>query len=134
MRFKLFRYDPVEYLVIGFVSFTLTFYLMFLFTVVGLNYTIATGDSMQPTYSSCEVQFIDERAEPEVGDVVHVEYDYQEDVSHRLVSINQDIVITKGDANKYTEQAYKKDIVGVVIASYTLPEKACNVVNNGYFN
>lgn len=75
-----------------------------------------SGISMHPTYKRSDVLYVRkiEKA-PLIGDVICF-FAYNHHVIHRVIAIEGDYVITKGDNNRYADPpVYYKDILGKVI-------------------
>lgn len=77
-------------------------------------YTVTSG-SMLPTYKVGSIVFVYKVDENNisVGDVITFKYAKNMIVTHRVVEVDKDGVITKGDANNTTEGVIPfKDIIG----------------------
>ena len=87
-------------------------------TAFGIRtYKIGSG-SMEPTLKVNDLIIIYEFREYEVGDIVTFNYNGDK-ITHRIVSINDNEVITKGDANNTNDKPIKKeDIIGKVIYKF----------------
>lgn len=80
------------------------------------SYVVVRGDSMEPTYSDGDLVVARGKARYEVGDVVtyqpEVEYDFP--VIHRVVAVDGDELVTRGD-NRDEDDAWgvaAEDVVG----------------------
>ncbi len=89
-------------------------------TVFGFRtYKIGSG-SMEPALKVNNLIIIKEFKDYEIGDIVTFNYKGDK-VTHRIVSINENEVITKGDANNTNDKPIKKeDIIGKVIYNFTV--------------
>ncbi len=80
-------------------------------------YRVASG-SMEPHLKIGNTILIKKSSRFKVGDVVTYKSD-NEYVTHRIVSIDKDQIITKGDANNTEDKPItKKDIVGKLIYKF----------------
>jgi len=85
------------------------------FLTRGLGFYAArgSGNSMLPTIDSDSLLILEQK-EPRVGDVVHVKnhaYNYV----HRLVEIDGETIVTKGDNCENSELAMIDEVSGVLI-------------------
>lgn len=72
--------------------------------------------SMEPTFSKGALLIVKQTDDPQVGDIV-VYQDPGELVVHRIIEIDGDTVVTRGDANNAADPPFdKSEIKGVVIA------------------
>lgn len=73
----------------------------------GIWVSRGVGGSMQPTLGPGDLALCTDRVEPEVGDIVVVEAGVLSDrpVRHRVVDLDDDHVVTKGDANRLPDPA-----------------------------
>jgi signal peptidase len=70
-----------------------------------VSYVIADGVSMQPTLGTGDVVILREASEYHVGDVVAYESHLLERVVlHRIVRVNGDRFVVKGDGNHWVDQ------------------------------
>ena len=82
-------------------------------------YKVMTG-SMEPSIHVSDTILIKENDSYKKGDIVTYK-DGNEYVTHRIVSVNEDNIITKGDANNTEDSPIKeKDIIGKVIFKMTM--------------
>ena len=82
-------------------------------------YKVMTG-SMEPSIHVSDTIMIKESDNYKKGDIVTYK-DGDEYVTHRIVSVNEDNIITKGDANNTEDSPIKeKDIIGKVIFKMTM--------------
>lgn len=73
--------------------------------------------SMEPTFSKGTLLIVKEETKPEKGQIV-VYQSGNELIVHRIVNINKNTIITKGDANNIADEPFDKtQIKGVVIAA-----------------
>ncbi len=89
-------------------------------TIFGFRtYKIGSG-SMEPELKVNDLIVVKEFKDYEAGDIVTFDYNGYK-VTHRIVSITDNEVITKGDANNTNDKPIKKeDIVGKVIYNFTV--------------
>jgi hypothetical protein len=92
------------------IAFSLS---VFITNNTGVYAVRARGESMLPTVSEDALLILSKRA-PQVGDIIHVRSS-QFNYAHRLVSLDANKVLTKGDNLDETEQASPADVAGVVI-------------------
>ena len=85
----------------------------------GLGISVVYSGSMEPTYSPGDLVFVT-KADVYVKDDIVVFQRHEKAVMHRLLSINGDTVITKGDANNVADEPISvSDIKGKVV--FTIP-------------
>lgn len=81
----------------------------------GYGAAVVLSGSMEPTFSKDDLIFIKKTNNIDIGDIVV----YQSNnslVVHRVVSIDDDVVTTKGDANNIEDSSFDKSAIkGVVI-------------------
>ena len=81
----------------------------------GYGAAVVLSGSMEPTFSKDDLIFVKKTDSIDTGDIVV----YQSNnslVVHRVVSIDDDVVITKGDANNIEDSSFDKSAIkGVVI-------------------
>ena len=76
---------------------------------------VVTG-SMEPTIKSNEMIIIKEQNQYNKGDIVTYKNSFNGLITHRIVRVEEDTVITQGDNNTNVDEAIKKsDIQGKVI-------------------
>lgn len=119
--FKIFK--TIIYIIFLFI---ITFILLLnIFSVFNVSlfkfrvYKIASG-SMRPYLNINDIVIVMEQNDYQVNDVVtyHADNMY---ITHRIVKINDDEVITKGDANNIVDNKFTKDkIVGKVIYRFKI--------------
>ena len=84
--------------------------------IFGYKPLIVLSGSMQPTYKEKSVVYYKEvkREDIKTGDIITFKGNKNELISHRVVSIENDSFITKGDANKVNDAdiVNYKDICG----------------------
>lgn len=82
---------------------------------------VVTG-SMEPTIVPKEMIIIQEKDEYNEGDIITYKDNFSNLITHRIVAIDGEKYITKGDGNEEADDIIKKeDIKGKVIKhSYTL--------------
>lgn len=91
----------------------------------GIGSAVVLSGSMEPEISVGDLLIISESKNYEVGDVV-VYQDGRMAVTHRIVAISEDEVITKGDANNTEddpitiEQIKGKVVVAIPLAGYAV--------------
>ncbi len=72
--------------------------------------------SMEPTFSKGALLVVKQTDDPQVGDIV-VYQDPGELVVHRIIAIDGDTVVTRGDANNAADPPFNRnEIKGVVVA------------------
>jgi len=77
-------------------------------------YTVKTG-SMEPTIKPGDYIIIKSSSKYKLGDIVTYKNDKDEYITHRIVAINKDIIVTQGDANNTIDEPIKKEqILGKV--------------------
>ncbi len=80
-------------------------------------FKVATG-SMEPNISENDIIIVKDNGEYKVDDVIT----YKENdsyITHRIIAINSDNIITKGDANNTNDDAINKDqVLGVVVSDF----------------
>ena len=80
-------------------------------------FKVATG-SMEPNISENDIIIVKDNSDYQVDDVIT----YKENdsyITHRIVAINNDNLITKGDANNTNDEAVNKSqVLGVVVKDY----------------
>jgi len=82
-------------------------------------YKVMTG-SMEPNIHTSDTILIKKSGNYKKGDIVTYK-DNNDYVTHRIVSVNEDNIITKGDANNTEDSPIKeKDIIGKVIFKMTM--------------
>ena len=72
-------------------------------------FKIVTG-SMEPKLHVNDILLIQEVDEYKIGDIITYRYE-DEYVTHRVISVEGDQIVTKGDANNTTDEPISKDIV-----------------------
>lgn len=77
-------------------------------------FVVATG-SMEPALSQNDIVFVKKEDNLREADIITFEKDGNF-ITHRIVSINVDNIITKGDANNTNDYSIKKeDVIGKVV-------------------
>ena len=80
-------------------------------------FKVATG-SMEPNISENDIIIVKDNSDYQVDDIIT----YKENdsyITHRIVAINNDNLITKGDANNTNDEAINKSqVLGVVVKDY----------------
>ena len=83
----------------------------------GYGAAVVLSGSMEPTFSKDDLILVKKTDNIAIGDIVV----YQSNnslVVHRVVSIDDDVVITKGDANNIEDSSFDKSAIkGVVVGS-----------------
>lgn len=94
----------------------------------GVGCAVVLSGSMEPELSVGDLLIIAEQGHYDVGDVV-VYQDGKMAVTHRIVSIAEDEVITRGDANNSNDRpiAYTQ-IKGTVVAAIPMVGHVVNVI------
>ena len=81
------------------------------------TFEVSTG-SMAPTLNIYDVILVEITKDVKVGDIITYKYE-NELITHRIMEINGDNIITKGDANNTEDKSITKDaIIGKVISVY----------------
>lgn len=81
-------------------------------------FEVSTG-SMAKTLNVYDIILVEITKEVEVGDIITFKKD-NELITHRIMEINGDKLITKGDANNTEDEGITKDaIIGKVISVYS---------------
>lgn len=92
-------------------------------------FKVATG-SMAPAINENDVILVKENASYNINDVIT----YKENdayITHRVISVGLDYVVTKGDANNTSDDPIKKEnIIGVVIKNFKNLETWHQVLTN----
>lgn len=79
-----------------------------IFNKIGL--AVVVSDSMEPVLSVNDLIVINKKDNYQVGDIIVYRFN-NELIVHRIVKINQEQIVTKGDANKYEDNAISLDKV-----------------------
>ena len=83
----------------------------------GYGAAVVLSGSMEPTFSKDDLIFVKKTDSIDTGDIVV----YQSNnslVVHRVVSMDGDMVVTKGDANNIEDSSFDKSAIkGVVVGS-----------------
>ena len=96
----------------------------------GVGVAVALTNSMEPEFSGGDLLIVTESESYEVGDVV-VFQTKQVAISHRIVAINGDDVITKGDSNNLEDDPIRMEhIKGKVLFSIPLLGYVVNVIKS----
>ena len=81
----------------------------------GYGAAVVLSGSMEPTFSKDDLILVKKTDNIAIGDIV-VYHSNNSLVVHRVVSIDDDVVITKGDANNIEDSSFDKSAIkGVVI-------------------
>lgn len=100
-----------------------SFVFVLIFPLFGLKPYIVQSGSMEPVIHTGSVVYINELAKNdiEVGDIIAYRLTNRIFVTHRVVEMSNDSVITKGDANESPDLApiSKKNIIGKFM--FTIP-------------
>ncbi|MDO5389706.1 MAG: signal peptidase I [Eubacteriales bacterium] len=92
----------------------------------GYGAAVVLSGSMEPTFSRGDLIFVREAGKIEAGDIVVYQSD-RELIVHRVMSVDNNIVVTKGDANNAEDPPFdQSDVKGIVIG--WIP-RVGNVVN-----
>jgi len=104
-------------IVISILSIIIIFNLCSMFNISLFHYRVfkvATG-SMEPNYKIGDIVLVKDNSKYKVGDVITYKYGNSY-VTHRIVHMKKDVIVTRGDANNTNDaQITKKDVVGKVI-------------------
>ena len=89
------------------------------FDIFGYSiFTVATG-SMEPAISQNDIIIVKAQKQYNVNDIVTFKSENAY-ITHRIISVRGDTIVTKGDANNTKDVAIKKsDIIGKVIKIYS---------------
>ena len=80
----------------------------------GYGIAVILSGSMEPALSVNDLIIVKASAKPEIGDVVVYESG-QNLVVHRVIQMNENQIITQGDANNAADEPFSKDqVIGVV--------------------
>ena len=102
--------------------------------IFGYGFLVVVTGSMEPEIEQEELIVIKEFNEYNVGDIVTYETDGYL-VTHRIVQINNDEIITKGDSNNEEDlKISKNQIVGKVIYHSKALRKICYLLFKSNFN
>ena len=106
---------------IAFTILTLVIVLLSIFSYTHTSlfgfrvYKVMTG-SMEPNIHISDIILVKENDNYKESDIVTYKDSSNEYVTHRIVSVSDDIIVTKGDANNAEDSPIKeKDIIGKVI-------------------
>lgn len=81
----------------------------------GVGFAVVLSGSMEPEMSTGDLIVVVENDDYKVNDIVVYQYNYSL-IVHRIVDMNGDKVITKGDANNVNDEAIRmSDIKGKVV-------------------
>ena len=81
------------------------------------TFEVSTG-SMAPTLNIYDVILLELTQDVKIGDIITYKYE-NELITHRIMKIDGDKLITKGDANNTEDKSITKDaIIGKVISVY----------------
>ena len=81
------------------------------------TFEVSTG-SMAPTLNVYDVVLVEITKDVQVGDIITYKYE-NELITHRIMEIDGDTLITKGDANNTEDKSITKDaVIGKVISVY----------------
>ena len=98
--------------------FIITYALVCIPMVFGYNPLVVLSGSMEPTYKVGSILYYKKVAENDLnkGDVITFYSNKREVVSHRIVSINDGLIETKGDANNVADvnKINYSDVIGKV--------------------
>lgn len=119
-------YSVIQNVIIASASILVIFFVI-LFMIFNIRPTVVISGSMEPEIMTGSMAFVDyDLTEPQEGDII--EYEYKDiKVIHRVVSVEEDGYITKGDNNKTEDirivvdsQINGKYIFGIPYAGYVL--------------
>lgn len=99
----------------------------------GFGASIVLSGSMEPEIATDDLVFIKKHKELHVGDIV-LYNNGGSNVIHRIVSINGDTIITKGDANNTADKPISKSsVLGVYVGKISGVGKFVRFVTNPPF-
>ncbi len=94
----------------------------------GVGAAVVLSGSMEPELSVGDLLIVAERGNYDVGDIV-VYQDAQMMVTHRIISVEDDEIVTKGDANNTQDRPISREqIKGKVVAVIPLIGYLVNVM------
>ena len=103
-------------IILCFVIVSKFYYRTNLIKIGGIGTLIVVTASMEPTIKSNEMIIIKEQNQYNKGDIVTYKNSHNELITHRILNIKEDTVITQGDNNTNIDEPIKKsDIQGKVI-------------------
>ena len=107
------------YLIIILIVILINVFSMFQFSFLGFRlYRIGSG-SMQPYLNVNDYILIKKKENYNINDVITYKTNNNEYVTHRIINILSDTVITKGDANNTQDEAINKEnIIGKVVVKF----------------
>lgn len=109
------------YIIVVFLILLINIFSIFHISLLGFRvYRVGSG-SMEPELEINDYILVKKEDKYELNDIVTYQIN-DEYVTHRIVEINEDTIVTKGDANNTVDEAIKKDnIIGkIVIKSHIL--------------
>lgn len=97
----------------------------------GIKAAVVMTGSMEPTININDFVILNRPKDIKVNDIVsYKDKDNKNEVLHRVVSINNDEIITKGDANNVTDEPINRNqITGVYIGKIKYLGKIISLVN-----
>ncbi len=97
----------------------------------GIKAAVVMTGSMEPTININDFVILNRPKDIKVNDIVsYKDKDNKNEVLHRVVSINNDEIITKGDANNVTDEPINRNqITGVYIGKIKYLGKIISLIN-----
>ena len=97
----------------------------------GIKAAVVMTGSMEPTININDFVILNRPKDIKVNDIVsYKDKDNKNEVLHRVVSINNDEIITKGDANNVTDEPINRNqVTGVYIGKIKYLGKIISLVN-----
>ena len=97
----------------------------------GIKAAVVLTGSMEPTININDFVILNRPKDIKVNDIVsYKDKDNKNEVLHRVVSINNDEIITKGDANNVTDEPINRNqVTGVYIGKIKYLGKIISLVN-----
>jgi signal peptidase len=89
--------------------------------ILGYSFGIVMSESMEPNLPTGSFIIIKEQIKYQIDDFLTYNHDSGKSVTHRLVKIENDNLITKGDANKSSDPPISiDDVYGKVICQFSM--------------
>jgi len=114
MKFKVF-YNIIKSLII---SLSVCYFMMICQSksIMGHSFAVVVGNSMYPNLKDGDFLVVKNNQEVETGDIICFFDEENRRIVHRVIKIDDNKIITKGDFNKYNDKPISKDkIIGKVV-------------------
>lgn len=96
-------------------------------------YTVQTG-SMEPKIKIGDYIIVKSSSNYKLGDIVTYKNKENEYITHRIIKINDDNIITQGDANNTSDNPIKKEqIIGKVVYIFKFIKKTKTIFSSPIF-